>query len=388
MKKSALVLLSAVATTSLFAALDPKEEVRAAVARLAEKPNYAWVTTTKNNAPPPQNQNAEEPQGRARFVQSQQNPIEAKTVRGGITQLTSRGGDDTIVQVATKGDKAIMKTKEGWKPLEDFRGGFRPPPGDQAQAPGQAFGGQRGQRGQAPGTASQGGLANNDGGQVDQAGDRGQRGRRARPEGGGPQPGGPGSDVAGGQRGGFGGGPGGFGPFDPSTFMARRLQRAKLPTVEVLDMLDQVQNLKAAGVGYYVGDLPQSGVFDMMTGRRGGGARGGGREGQDNPNFRQPRFEGTKATAKFWTTGGVLTRYEMSVSTKVTMPFGDAAERTVDFTNTTEIRQIGTSRLDLPKEAFAMLLGPTQPAPAPAARPAAPRPSAPAPTAQGAPEQN
>ena len=149
MKKSALVLLSAVATTSLFAALDPKEEVRAAVARLAEKPNYAWVTTTKNNAPPPQNQNAEEPQGRARFAQSQQNPIEAKTVRGGITQLTSRGGDDTIVQVATKGDKAIMKTKEGWKPLEDFRGGFRPPPGDQAQVPGQAFGGQRGQRGQA-----------------------------------------------------------------------------------------------------------------------------------------------------------------------------------------------------------------------------------------------
>ena len=366
MKKTVFLFVSAVATGSLLAALDPKEEVRGAIGRLAEKPNYTWTSTTKNNNPPPRDENTDDGQGRGRFRQSQQGPIEAKTVRAGITVLTSTMNEGAVGQVATKNDKAIIKTKDGWKPLEDPRAAFRqrdPAGGDPNQ---------RGPRGQAPGGA-QGDLASGDGGQGGQPGDQGLRGRRAQPGAFGPGAGGPGPDGGGGQRGGFGGGgggfgggPGGFGQFDPSTFATMRLRSTRLPTVEAQEWLDRVKDLKAAGVGYYVGDLSDAGLRDMMGGgRRGGGGRGG----QDNPNPFQPRNEGTKATVKFWTTGGVLTKYETSFQTKITLPAGEAREINIDRTTTTEIRQVGTSRLDLPKDAIAMLIGPAQTAPTPAQRP-------------------
>ena len=385
MKKSVFLLVSGVMANSLFAAFDPKEEVRAAIARLAEKPNYSWTATMKNNTPQTSEPNAEEGQGRGRFRQLQQGPIEAKTVRAGITQLTSKTDDGSVVQVATKDDKAIMKTKEGWKPLEDIFGGFRRrggTPGDQGPGGGQASGVQRGQRGQPAGGVGQGDAANASGGPGDAVGDQGQRIRRFRAE-----AGGAGGDASGGGRGGFGGGPGAFGQIDPAAFSAMRLRSRRAPTVEAQELLDRVKDLKVVGAGYFIGDLPEAGLRDLIGGRR-GGVRGGGREGQDNQNPFQPRTEGTKATAKFWTTGGVLNRFETSIQTKIIAPPGAGGDFTIDLTNTTEIRQVGTTRLDLPKEAFALLLGQTATSPAPAARPAQ-RSPAPAPPAQGtAPQQN
>jgi len=173
---------------------------------------------------------------------------------------------------------------------------------------------------------------------------------------------------------------------DPSMFTAQRLRMTRPPTVEAQELLDRVQNLKMLSVGHYVGDLPESSLRDMMMGgRRGGGPRGGGREGQENPNPFQPRTEGTKATAKFWTSGGVLTKYETSIQTKITLPVGEVRELNIDLKSTTEVRQIGTSRLDLPKDAFALLLGPSQPAPQPSQPAQRPPPQRPAPP-QPAPE--
>src|SRR5262245_45393324 len=236
MKTTACLLLSGVAISPLFAALNPKDEVHAAISRLGEKPNYAWVTATKNNTPaPPPGENTPEGEGRDRFRQamSQQGPIEAKTVRGGVTELKSTMNDGTVVQVAFKDDKAITKTKDGWKPLEDFRATFRPrdpASGEPGQPPGQGqrFGGQRGQRGAAgedfalregapgrpaPGEGAPGGAAQEGGfgrgrqGAVAEAGAGGQAG------------------VTFGDRG-FG--PGTFMQRDPSAFAAQRLRMTRL----------------------------------------------------------------------------------------------------------------------------------------------------------------
>ena len=71
------------------------------------------------------------------------------------------------------------------------------------------------------------------------------------------------------------------------------------------------------------------------------------REGQE-----PPKTEDAKGSVKFWIKEGALTKYEINVQGKVT-----AGDRTFDInrTMTVEIKDVGSTKLDVPHEAKAKL---------------------------------
>ncbi|HHY86677.1 MAG TPA: hypothetical protein GYA07_14260 [Verrucomicrobia bacterium] len=127
----------------------------------------------------------------------------------------------------------------------------------------------------------------------------------------------------------------GQGGFDPAAFMARRMQSTKAPAAEVEDLLARASEVKKEGDAY-VATLNEEGARALASFGR--GRRGG-----------QPNMSGTKATVKFWIKDGVLSKYETRVTGKLTTPDGE--EREFNRTTTVEIKDVGTTKLDVPEEA-------------------------------------
>ncbi len=99
MKKQILISAVALVASSLLAADDPKDAVKAAAKSLADKSNYSWTTSVEwgGNA-----------------VGSWQ----GKTEKGGATVLTMGRGDQST-EAVLKGGKGAIKTDEGWKSLAE-----------------------------------------------------------------------------------------------------------------------------------------------------------------------------------------------------------------------------------------------------------------------------
>jgi hypothetical protein len=118
MKRNVLISAIALMAGSLLAAdATPKDDVKGAAKKLAEKSNYSWKTTVAV------------PEGDAggRF---RPGPTEGKTEKDGFTCLTMTRGESTFDAVV-KGDKAALKTEEGWQSLTEATegGGGQPGPG-------------------------------------------------------------------------------------------------------------------------------------------------------------------------------------------------------------------------------------------------------------------
>ena len=94
-------------------------------------------------------------------------------------------------------------------------------------------------------------------------------------------------------------------------------------------MLDRVENLRQVARRVNIAEAIQVQHF-----RRGGG------EG--------PAISGAKGSAKFWVKDGALTKYEFKVSGK--MDF-NGNEIDLDRTTTVEIKDVGTTKLDVPEDA-------------------------------------
>jgi len=129
---------------------------------------------------------------------------------------------------------------------------------------------------------------------------------------------------------GQGGGQGGRGGF-----LARMLQNYRLPAGQAEDLAGAVKELKKEGDAY-VGELTEDGVKKFMM-------PGGGRGGQN-----MPAPANAKGTAKFWVKDGVLTKYEFHVQGTMTFNNNDI---NIDRTTTVEIKDIGTTKVDVPAEA-------------------------------------
>lgn len=133
-----------------------------------------------------------------------------------------------------------------------------------------------------------------------------------------------------------GGGGGGGGQGMPGRFMARTLQNYKAPAEEAADMAGKVKELKKEGDAW-VGAMTEEGAKSLMTFGRGGA--GGGNA---------PEISGAQGKAKFWIKDGVLAKYEYNV--KGTVSFG-GNDREVDRTTVVEIKDVGTTKLQVPEEA-------------------------------------
>jgi hypothetical protein len=106
MKKHALFgTLAFVAGVLVAADSGPKDEIKAAAAKLATKNNYGWRTTVESAGSG----------GGGRF---RPGPTEGKTEKDGFTVLSMTRGDNTM-EAVLKGGKGALKTADGWKSLAE-----------------------------------------------------------------------------------------------------------------------------------------------------------------------------------------------------------------------------------------------------------------------------
>jgi hypothetical protein len=117
-------------------------------------------------------------------------------------------------------------------------------------------------------------------------------------------------------------------------FMGRMLQNYKAPAAEAAELAGKVKSLKKDG-DVIVGELTEEGVKSMMMfGRRPGG--------------NAPEPANPKGSVKFWIKDGALTKFEYNV--KATMSFNNQ-DREIDRTTTVEIKDVGTTKVEVPEEA-------------------------------------
>ena len=96
-KRSFVSVVVVLALTAISAQADPKDDIQAAAQKLADAVNYTWTTTT-----------AAQGGGPAR------GPVTGKTQKDGLIYVTGKIRDNDFAFLI-KGDKAAIKTADGWK---------------------------------------------------------------------------------------------------------------------------------------------------------------------------------------------------------------------------------------------------------------------------------
>jgi hypothetical protein len=119
-------------------------------------------------------------------------------------------------------------------------------------------------------------------------------------------------------------------------FIARMLQNQRTPAAQAADLASKAKELKKADDAI-AGDLTEDGAKEMLRFRRRGGDDAAG-----------PEISGAKGSVKFWIKDGALTKYQYRV--QGTVKFNDQ-EREVDRTTTVEIKDVGTTKVEVPDEA-------------------------------------
>jgi hypothetical protein len=117
----------------------------------------------------------------------------------------------------------------------------------------------------------------------------------------------------------------------------------KAPAAQAEELAGKIEGLKKDG-DVYGGALTEEGAKSLMTFGRGGGQGGGGAG---------PDIAGAKGTIKFWLKNGALSKYEYNVQGKVTF---NNNEREINRTTTIEIKDVGTTKVDVPEEAKKKLM--------------------------------
>ncbi len=115
-------------------------------------------------------------------------------------------------------------------------------------------------------------------------------------------------------------------------FMAARMRNFTAPAEQAVEIAGDVKELKKEGDAYS-GDLSEEGAKKLMRFRRGGDG---------------PQISGAKGSAKFWVKDGVLSKFEYKV--KGSMNF-NGNDIDVDRTTTTEIKDVGTTKVSIPEGA-------------------------------------
>ncbi len=117
-------------------------------------------------------------------------------------------------------------------------------------------------------------------------------------------------------------------------FMAMRFRNFKAPAAQVEDIVAKAKELKKEGDAF-AGDLTEEGAkAQLMFGGRGGG--------------NGPEISGAKASLKVWVKDGLLAKYELKV--KGTVSF-NGNDRNINRTTTVEIKDIGSTKVEVPNEA-------------------------------------
>ena len=123
--------------------------------------------------------------------------------------------------------------------------------------------------------------------------------------------------------------------------VVRFLRSYKAPGVESVALSGKVKDVKEAE-GVVSGELKEDVTKEFLE----FGTRR--REGQEPPKIENP-----KGTVKFWVKDGALTKYELNVQGKVT---AGERETEVNRTTTIEMKEVGTTKLEISAEAKPKML--------------------------------
>jgi hypothetical protein len=125
---------------------------------------------------------------------------------------------------------------------------------------------------------------------------------------------------------------------DFGVMIGQWLARNKTAGDEAESLLKNAKELKSGDAGLLSGDLTEVGAKALLSfGPRGADAANAGPKN-------------AKGSVKFWLKDGELTKFESHV--QGTTAFGpDQEERDVDMTRTVEIKDIGTTKVEVPAEA-------------------------------------
>ena len=143
-------------------------------------------------------------------------------------------------------------------------------------------------------------------------------------------------------------GPSGWRTFDeiakPGGFAAaivRFMRSRKAPVAEVTDLLWENEERQRSG-GVFSGELKEDAAKELLE------FSAPTFQGQEPPKIADP-----KGSVKFWIEDGMLKKYEVSVQGRVIR--GDQ-ESQANRTTTVEIKDVGTTRLEVPEEAQQKML--------------------------------
>ena len=119
----------------------------------------------------------------------------------------------------------------------------------------------------------------------------------------------------------------------PGRFMAGFARYFKAPAAHAIEIANDTKDLKKEG-DVYQGELTEEGAKTLLSFRR---------RGTDGPAVTDPKGE-----AKFWVKDGILSKYEFKVKGTMNFNGNDVA---VDRTTTVEVKDAGTTKLEVPEEA-------------------------------------
>jgi hypothetical protein len=115
-----------------------------------------------------------------------------------------------------------------------------------------------------------------------------------------------------------------------SAWIGRRLKAFKFPAAESEEIAGMVKEYKKDGDAYS-GELNEAGVKQLIErGRRGA-----------------TEVSGAKGSARFWLKDGALVKYEFNVQGKITAG-ADQRQVEINRTMTVEIKEVGTTKVNLP----------------------------------------
>ena len=111
-------------------------------------------------------------------------------------------------------------------------------------------------------------------------------------------------------------------------FLVRMLKAFKAPAAQAEDLVSKTKELKKEE-GAYSGDLTEDGAKELLTRGRG--------EASD-----------AKGSVKFWLKDGQLSKYEFTLKGKLSFNGNDID---VDRTSTVEVKDVGSTKVEIPDEA-------------------------------------
>jgi hypothetical protein len=118
-------------------------------------------------------------------------------------------------------------------------------------------------------------------------------------------------------------------------FLGAMVRNFKAPAAQAAELVAATKELRKEGEAV-VGELTEEGAKTLLSFR----GRAGGNDG--------PTVSNAKGSVKFWLKEGVLSKYETKVSGNVSFNGND---RDVDRTSTVEIKDVGSTKVEVPEAA-------------------------------------